>query len=98
MSLRLNDIAPSSTAETTEGNIKDMEVINPGRELNEVPKDVRHAALALWDNDVDAARRFLERPHPLLDGRTPAAVARESGPGAHRVALLIGQIDAGVAI
>ena len=63
-----------------------------------VPENVRHAALALWDNDADAADRFLERPHPLLGGRTPAAVARESKAGADRVVLLIGQADAGVAI
>ena len=71
---------------------------NRPESLTVVPENVRRAALALWDNDVDAADRFLERPHPLLGGRTPAAVARESKAGADRVALLIGQADAGVAI
>lgn len=71
---------------------------NRPESLAMVPENVRLAALALWDNDGDAADRFLERPHPLLGGRTPAAVARESKAGADRVALLIGQADAGVAI
>lgn len=71
---------------------------NPPESLAMVPENVRHAVLALWDNDVDAAGRFLERPHPLLGGCTPAAVARESEAGADRVVLLIGQADAGVAI
>lgn len=63
-----------------------------------VPGNVHEAALELWDGDEEAARRFLERPHPLLEGQTPVAVARGSKAGADRVALLIRRADAGVAI
>lgn len=58
---------------------------------------VHRAAVALWDGDEGAATRFLERPHPLLDGRTPKEVAC-TGEGADRVVRLIGRADAGVAI
>lgn len=62
-----------------------------------VPGGVRRAALALWDGDEGAARRFLDRPHPLLEGRTPKEVAG-TPEGAARVVGLIGRADAGVAI
>lgn len=59
---------------------------------------VWHEALRLWHGDEAAARRFLNRPHPLLGGRTPLAVARESSAGAKRVVKLIGAARAGVAV
>ncbi len=59
---------------------------------------VRREALQLWRGDEAAARRFLNRPHQLLGGRTPLAVARESSAGAKRVVKLIGAARAGVAV
>lgn len=74
-------------------------VVDPlsGSDKLSVPGGVYRAALALWDGDEDAARRFLERPHPLLEGRTPREVAC-APEGADRVESLIGRADAGVAI
>lgn len=54
--------------------------------------------LKLWKDDDAAARRFLNRPHPLLDGRTPFDVANESTAGAELVVNLIGKARVGVAI
>ena len=71
---------------------------SPGSDELSVPDAVHRAALALWDGDEGAARRFLERPHPLLEGRTPLAVACDSEAEAERVELLIGRADAGVAV
>jgi putative toxin-antitoxin system antitoxin component (TIGR02293 family) len=47
-------------------------------------------ALSVWD-DEDAAREFLRRPHPMLDGRAPRDVALGSDPGADAVVNLIGR-------
>ena len=63
-----------------------------------VPANVQQAALALWDGNATAARDFLERPHPLLEGRTPKEVACMSAAAANRVSLLIARADAGVSI
>ncbi len=60
--------------------------------------NVRNAALRLWRQDKAAADRFLKRPHPLLGGRAPLAVARESPAGAKRVLKLIRAAGAGVAV
>ena len=54
-------------------------------------------ALVLWKGDRQAVARFLNRPHPLLDGRTPLAVAKESTAGAELVVRLVGEAHAGVA-
>lgn len=58
---------------------------------------VANEALALWGEE-DAATRFLTRPHPLLGGRTPLDVARESSAGAELVVNLINRARAGVAV
>lgn len=59
--------------------------------------NVRNAALRLWRQDQAAADRFLKRPHPLLGGREPLTVARESPAEAERVIKLIRAAGAGVA-
>jgi putative toxin-antitoxin system antitoxin component (TIGR02293 family) len=56
------------------------------------------AVLDVWHGDEDAANRFLNRPNPLLDGRTPFDVAKESTAGADLVAEILGAARAGVAI
>lgn len=55
-------------------------------------------ALQLWKGDRKAVGRFLNRPHSLLEGRTPFDVARESTVGADLVAKIIGEARAGVAV
>ena len=55
-------------------------------------------ALRLWKGDDAAAKRFLVRPHPLLNGRTPLDIAQQSTAGAELVVDLIGRARAGVAI
>ena len=55
-------------------------------------------ARRLWGNDPAATVRFLNRPHLLLDGRTPLDVARESPAGADLVVRIIGEARAGVAV
>ena len=56
------------------------------------------AARRLWAGDESAMVRFLNRPHLLLDGRTPLDVARESTTGADLVVRIIGEARAGVAV
>ena len=58
---------------------------------------VKDEALLLW-GDLDAADRFLNRPHPLLGGREPLAVAQQSRDGAAEVKKLIDAARAGVAV
>lgn len=56
------------------------------------------AALDVWHGDAEPAVRFLNRPHPLLDGRTPFGVAKESTAGADLVVEILGAGQAGVAV
>lgn len=55
-------------------------------------------ARRLWKDDRPAMVRFLNRPHPLLGGRVPLDVARESTAGADLVVRIIGEARAGVAV
>ena len=57
---------------------------------------VLHAALLTWDS-VEEAFGWLHRPHPLLDGRTPAAVAAEGNAGRQHVLDILGRLRAGTA-
>jgi putative toxin-antitoxin system antitoxin component (TIGR02293 family) len=59
---------------------------------------VVEAAKRSYGGDIDAARRFLERPNPLLDGRTPLALAQASSAGADAVVNLLRRADAGFAV
>jgi uncharacterized protein (DUF2384 family) len=44
------------------------------------------------------AREFLNRTHPLLNGRTPLELARESDQGVARVCEILGRLEAGTAV
>lgn len=55
-------------------------------------------AKAAYSGDSEEARRFLGRPHPLLDGRTPLDLAIASSAGADAVINLLHKADAGVAV
>lgn len=48
--------------------------------------------------DADGIAAFLSRPHPLLDGDTPLAMARSSSAGCAAVLNLVRQAEAGVAV
>jgi putative toxin-antitoxin system antitoxin component (TIGR02293 family) len=53
--------------------------------------------LRIYGGDKTRALSFLSRPHPLLKGRTPLDMAKESTVGADVVMKLLGRADAGVA-
>ena len=55
-------------------------------------------ARRLWAGDESAVVRFLNRPHLLLNGRTPLDVARESTTGADLVVRIIGEARAGIPV
>jgi putative toxin-antitoxin system antitoxin component (TIGR02293 family) len=55
-------------------------------------------AARIFHGDIDAVVRFLSRPNPVLDGRTPFEVACLSSAGAELVADLLRSTDAGVAV
>lgn len=88
-------IVPRSTQARLKAGNKPL-----SRDLSERVYDmarvIRDADL-LWGGDERAAARFLMRPHPLLERRTPFEVARESSAGAELVVKLIGKARAGVA-
>ena len=52
-------------------------------------------AIRLFEDDVDAARRWLESPKPALGGATPLNFAR-TDPGAREVVALIERLEHGV--
>lgn len=53
-------------------------------------------ARAVWKGD-DAARAFLFRPHPMLDGRRPIDAAVSTELGAHLVHGILGGLEHGSA-
>jgi putative toxin-antitoxin system antitoxin component (TIGR02293 family) len=53
-------------------------------------------AVDVWGSE-DAARRFLQEPHPLLAGRVPADVVTETEVGARAVEDLLGRLKYGSA-
>jgi len=52
----------------------------------------------IYHGDRDAISRFLNKPHRLLDGRTPLDMARSSSAGAEAVINLMRRADAGFAV
>ena len=52
----------------------------------------------IYRGDRDAVMRFLNRPHQLLGGETPLAMARSSSAGAEAVVNLLRRAEAGVAL
>ena len=51
-----------------------------------------------YHDDQESASTFLMRSHPLLGGRSPLSVARESTAGADLVLKLLDRAEAGVAV
>lgn len=58
---------------------------------------VRALIVGLYQGDEAAAQRFLERPHAMLGGQTPLALATSSSAGADAVADLLRRAEAGFA-
>jgi putative toxin-antitoxin system antitoxin component (TIGR02293 family) len=54
--------------------------------------------LRIYHNDADTVARFLERPHPLLDGKRPIDLATGTVAGADLVLDLLERADAGMAV
>jgi putative toxin-antitoxin system antitoxin component (TIGR02293 family) len=70
-----------------------METLNDAdRRLAEVTV----VAERVWQ-DPDAARSFLERPHPMLGGARPLDVVRLSAAGADQVIAILGRLQHGSA-
>lgn len=53
------------------------------------------AALAYFDGDADAARRWLKHPAPALDGETPLQRC-DTATGAQQVIDLLGRLEHGI--
>ncbi len=51
-----------------------------------------------YHNDAESISRFLERPHKLLNGRTPRDVMDSGSTGANEVRILLERANAGTAI
>lgn len=65
--------------------------------LYEIGRVLDAVSLA-YRGDEAAIRRFLDRPHPLLDGRTPFDLARSSSAGADAVLNLLRRAEHGIAL
>jgi putative toxin-antitoxin system antitoxin component (TIGR02293 family) len=57
---------------------------------------VWRVAIDVWQ-DEDAARAFLERPHPLLEGRKPIDLVLANEPGAKLTEDILGRLKYGTA-
>lgn len=67
----------------------------PSRE-SQALREIRELAERVWENRSDA-NEFLSTPHVLLDGETPASVAR-TRPGAERVRRILLALEYGLPV
>jgi putative toxin-antitoxin system antitoxin component (TIGR02293 family) len=58
---------------------------------------VFYEVLKIYHDDAGRAARFMIQEHPMLGGRTPIDIAKESIAGADLVLTLLAKADAGVA-
>lgn len=65
--------------------------------LYEISRVLDAVSLA-YRGDEAAIRRFLDHPHPLLDGKTPLELARSSSAGADAVLNLLRRAEHGFAV
>lgn len=59
---------------------------------------VLQRVLRIYNDDTTSAARFLERAHPLLEGKKPIDVATRTVAGADLVLNLLDQAEAGFAV
>jgi putative toxin-antitoxin system antitoxin component (TIGR02293 family) len=69
----------------------------PSERLYELARVIDQAAKT-FRGDEERVARFLNRPNPILEGRTPFDVAKASSAGADLVVKLLRKADAGVAV
>ena len=69
----------------------------PSERLYQMGRVLDRAARA-FGGDETMVRRFLARPHPLLEGGTPFEVARSSAAGADALIRILEEAEAGVAV
>jgi len=93
--LRATDIIPKSTYQR---RIKSRTLTKDESEKLLALSKVLVRTLRLYANDVDLAAHFLLRNHPLLRGRKPLDLAKESTAGADLVLKLLIKAEAGVAV
>ncbi len=89
-------IVPEATFRRHKSNRKAL-----SREMSERLYEVGRVVVvaeAAYGGDSENARRFLSRPNPLLDGRTPLDLAIASSAGADAVINLLHKADAGFAV
>jgi putative toxin-antitoxin system antitoxin component (TIGR02293 family) len=92
----LRDLIPEATLRRAKVGQKPLSREHSER-LYEMSR-VMDAALQAYGNDRTLATAFLTRPHPLLEGETPIALARISSAGTDAVVALIGRAQASVAL
>jgi putative toxin-antitoxin system antitoxin component (TIGR02293 family) len=63
---------------------------------NERVAAITAQAVRIFGTELDA-REFLNRSHPVLNGRTPLDLASEGNIGAEQVRTLLGRLEAGTA-
>lgn len=78
-------------------NAKTTLTREPSERIYELARVIDQAAKT-FRGDEAAVARFLNRPNPVLDGRTPFDVARASSAGADLVVKVLRKADAGVAV
>ena len=91
--VRATDIVPKSTLHRR----KDSPLTRDESERVLALSKVFAEALRIYHDDVDLVSQFMLRRHPMLGGRSPIELAKESIAGADLVLKLMAKADAGVA-
>ena len=93
---RVHDVIPRSTYYRLKEHGKPLNKEQSERVL--ALSKVFHETLRQYHGDQKAAAIFLARGHPMLNGRSPFEIARDSITGAELVRKLLARAEAGVAI
>ena len=96
MSVRVYDLIPKATYYRIKEQNKPLSK-DQSEKIFALSK-VFSETLRQYHDDRESASMFLLRSHPLLGGRSPLAVARDSIAGADLVLKLLDQAEAGIAV
>ncbi len=92
--VRASDIVPKSTLHRR----KDRPLTKDESERVLALSKVFAEALRIYHDDDELVAQFLLRRHPMLGGRAPIELAKESIAGADLVLKLMAKADAGIAV
>ena len=96
MAKKNQHVVPEATLRRAKKNHKTL-----SREMSERPYEVSRVVdvvSRLYKGDEEAIKRFLNRPHRLLDGKTPMEMAQSNSAGTEAVIKMLERAEFGFSV